>query len=172
MPPSILLRGAHLLNFTRRFSHPTVQSVLDKFIARGRECYVDWRGGVHTPYDEMTDELCLLVRRIAPAVNDLRSAADAELTDPFEFTHSHLRRTLEQATAADPCTPSGFHLTRIRGPVGSILLPQSDVRSYSGPAESSSRSSLCSPWSNGNRLPLSASALGADIADSSWMSWL
>ncbi|GJE98290.1 fungal-specific transcription factor domain-containing protein [Phanerochaete sordida] len=152
--------------------------ILDKLVARGREHYVNWRGGVHTANDETNDEICQLARRIVPPAGDGFAPADASLADPFEYAHPHLRRCLDQATAADPCLPSGFHLTRIRGPVGAIMHAQSDVRSYSAPGELAGRAGGLSWSAGGSRAgygsdyAAAAAALGADIADSSWMSWL
>lgn len=149
-------------------------------MARAREHYVNWRGGVRTTNDEMNDEICL-VRRMVPPTGDSFSSADANLTDSFEYAHAHLRRCLEQATAVDPCTPSGFHLTRIRGPVGSILHTPSDVRSYSAPGELPTRPAGGMSWSSGRNghtgseasyTSNSNTALGADIAECNWMSWL
>ena len=154
--------------------------MLEKLVARAREHYVNWRGGVDDTHDEMTDEICVLIRRAVPPPVDGFSPADANVADPFEYAHPYLRRCLEQATAVDPCTPTGFHLTRIRGPVGSILHAQSDVRSYSAPGELPTRSpGGAASWVGGRNgysgdanYPSPPSALGADIPDCSWMSWL
>ncbi|PSR83889.1 hypothetical protein PHLCEN_2v5598 [Hermanssonia centrifuga] len=130
----------------------------------------------------MNDEICVLVRRIVPAIGDGHSTTDNSVTDPFEHAHLSLRRCLEQATAADPCVDNGLHLTRIRGPVGTILHAQSDVRSYSAPGESlrTSVTGPNSPWTNPRPGPFemaysstaAATVLGSDIADSGWMSWM
>lgn len=172
-PPALLFRCPR--------SSPA-QAILDKVVARGREHYVNWRNGTRPTHDDSVDEICLLVRRIAPPTGDGFSPADTTVTDPFEHAHAYLRRCLEQATAADPCTPTGFHLTRIRGPVGSILHAQSDVRSYSAPGElSPARPVRSTSWSSGRvgyagdasyASPNSTAALGADIPDCTWMSWL
>lgn len=165
----------HLLNSV------CVQVVLDRLVARAREYYVNWRGGVSTTHNETTDEISLLARRIVPATGEVYAASDATMSDSFEHAHPFLRRSLDQATAADPCTPTGLHLTRIRGPVGSILHAQSDMRSYSAPGELSTTRARALSWSSGSRsghpagegpYPANGSALGADIGDNGWMSWL
>ncbi|KIP08095.1 hypothetical protein PHLGIDRAFT_391785 [Phlebiopsis gigantea 11061_1 CR5-6] len=159
---------------------PNVSSylaVLEKLVARGREHYVDWRSGAPATQDE-ADEACLLARRIAPAPGDGFAPADAALADPFAHAHAQLRRLLEQATAADPCTPTGFHLTRIRGPVGAIMHAQSDVRSYSAPGDLPGRGSAGWPSARNGYVgsesgyAVNGGALGADIAEYCWMSWL
>lgn len=158
--------------------------MLHKLIARSREHYVNWRSGTQVFQDEMTDEICILVRKIIPAAANTEPAPNVAAGDPFELAHPFLRRCLEQATAADPCLASGFHLTRIRGFVGtSIAHPQSDVRSYGASGEPSHASTAgpSSTWSNGrgragsintSMLSSSGGGLGSDIADSCWMTWL
>ena len=143
---------------------------------------MNWRSGVQVHRDEMTDEICILVRRIVSAVGDVHGAAHNTVTDPFESAHPYLRRCLEQASAADPCAgTNGLHLARIRGPVGTVLHAQSDVRSYSAPSDAISPTSGPSPgyqgsWTGSSSEPhtpsTSGGVLGSDIADSSWMAWL
>lgn len=145
---------------------------------------MNWRSGTQVHRDEQTDEICILVRRIVSAVGDIHAAAHNTVSDPFEFAHPYLRRCLEQASAADPCAgANGLHLARIRGPVGTVLHTQSDVRSYSAPSDAihptsgpSSGSAYQSTWTGSSSEPHSPSSsgavLGSDIADSSWMAWL
>ena len=145
---------------------------------------MNWRAGVQVQHDETTDEICILVRRIVPAIgggNDLANANGAGGGDPFEGAHPHLRRTLEQATAADPCAggAGGLHLTRIRGQVGAVQHAQSDVRSYSAPGDAIHPTGRASANTSGSAsgdahpaLSMLGGMLGSDIADSSWMSWM
>lgn len=140
-----------------------------------------WRNSQPT-HPDATDEISLLARRIAPATSESYASSDSNIIDPFEHAHPLLRRSLEQATAADPCTPSGFHLTRIRGPVGSIMHAQSDLRSYSGSGELSTSRARADSYPGSSRgggyhggggdLYNAGAPLGADIADNTWMSWL
>ena len=165
----------------------STQKVLDTLVARSREHYQSWRKGLQTNTDEQNDEICMLVRRIIPSTSNAHVVGPTTVADPFENAHPYLRRCLEQATAADPCMESGLHLTRIRGPVGTILHAQSDVRSYSMPGESlrpissgvphlakwsSPAGETYAPASSSSNTSFSAIVSSADIADSSWMSWL
>lgn len=147
-------------------------------VARNREHYMHWRKGLQES-DDQTDEICILVRRIVPPHCNGHVLGNPTVADPFEKAHPYLRRCLEQATAADPCMESGLHLTRIRGPVGTIMHAQSDVRSYAAPGEPLRAGA--GDWTAPAREPMSmpsraasfaALVMNSDISDSSWMSWI
>ncbi|KAI0345766.1 hypothetical protein BDW22DRAFT_1389654 [Trametopsis cervina] len=131
--------------------------VLQKLITRAREHYVAWRNGSGAPRDEMTDEISILVRKVLPAAANTPATPTVAIADPFEHAHPFLRRCLEKATAEDPCTATGFHLTRIRGFGGGSV-------SHSAASVSASASKVTYSANGGMN--------SADIADSSWMTWL
>lgn len=183
VPTRGFIPGTLFLSALGHSSH-RLQAVLETLVARSREHYMHWRKGLQAN-DDQTDEICILVRRIVPTNCNGHVLGNPTVADPFERAHPYLRRRLEQATAADPCMESGLHLTRIRGPVGTILHAQSDVRSYGAPGEplragtggAPRAGDWAAPARDAQSAPSHATSFAAlvmnsDIADSSWMSWI